>query len=69
MNTYLVFEIGNSAYTEFKIASGEYVFTEDAILIARVNAKSKQEAYIKAISLEQNIQRVFDNLIIEEIIT
>jgi len=67
MNKYLFLEIGNSAYTEFKMKNGEYKFTEDAILVDEIEANTKEEAYQKLIESDEHKEKEFDNLIIRQV--
>ena len=68
MNKYLLLEIGKSAYTEFKMESGEFEETQDAILVDEVEANSKEEAYEKVIKSIQHKNKVFNNLIVRQVI-
>jgi hypothetical protein len=68
MNKYLVLEIGKSAYTEFKMKDGEFMHTEDAILVDEIEANSKDEAYEKLMSLEEHKDKSFDHLIVRQVI-
>ena len=68
LNEYIGLEIGNSAYTEFLMQSGEFEITEDCILVGRVLAQTKEDAYKRILKLEYNINRKFHNLIIEQIV-
>ncbi|MFT4343934.1 MAG: hypothetical protein ACMXYE_04270 [Candidatus Woesearchaeota archaeon] len=68
MNKYILLEIGKSAYTEFKMKDGEFQETQDAILVDEVEANSKKEAYEKVINSLQHKNKVFNNLIVKQII-
>lgn len=68
MNKYILLEIGKSAYTEFKMKNGEFKETQDAILVDEVEAKSKEEAYEKVIKSSQHKNKVFNNLIVKQVI-
>lgn len=63
MKEYIGIEIGDSAYTEFKI-DGEFKETCDGIYLGSVFALSKDEAEMKIRELERN----FDRILIYEII-
>ena len=67
MKEFIGLEIGNSAYTEFKMKSGEYEQTEDCIMVGRVEANNEEEAERKIMELDFNQDRVFDELVIIEI--
>jgi len=67
MEQYIGIEIGDSAYTEFMMNNGEFKRTEDGIFLGRVTARNKQEALEKIKRLGWNKNRVFDEVIIEEI--
>lgn len=61
-------EIGKSAYTEFKMKNGEFEETQDAILVDEIKANSKEEAYQKIINSPQHKNKVFNNLIVRQVI-
>ncbi len=67
MEQYIGIEIGDSAYTEFMMKDGEFKQTEDGVFLGRVTARNKQEALEKIKCLGWNKNRVFDEVIIEEI--
>ena len=67
MKEYIGLEIGNSAYTEFKMKSGDFETTEDCIMVGRVCAQNKVEAEKKIMELEFNAGREFDLLIVVEV--
>lgn len=67
MKTFLAIEIGNSAYTEFKMKNGAFERTEDGILIGRIEARDEKEALRKIRDLEWNKGRDFDEIEIFEI--
>ncbi|MGE0793705.1 MAG: hypothetical protein AB7V77_06005 [Candidatus Woesearchaeota archaeon] len=68
MKTYFVLEIGKSAYTEFKMKDGTFHQTEDCILVDEIKANSKNEAYEKLIKDELHKNKVFNHLLIVEIV-
>lgn len=68
MNKYIFLEIGKSAYTEFKMKNDAFEETQDAILVDEIEANSKEEAYEKVIKSPQHKNKVFNNLIIKQII-
>ncbi|HOI19121.1 MAG TPA: hypothetical protein PLX15_04640 [Candidatus Woesearchaeota archaeon] len=68
MNKYILLEIGKSAYTEFKMKNGEFEETQDAVLVDEIEANSKEEAYEKVINSSQHKNKVFNNLIIKQVI-
>jgi len=68
MNTYMLLEIGKSAYTEFKMKNGEFQETQDAILIDEVTANSAEEALEKVITHPNHKYKEFHNLIVRQII-
>jgi hypothetical protein len=67
MGTYLVLEIGSSAYTEFKMKNGEFKRTEDAVLVGAIEASSTNEAIDKAKALDYCKERQFEHLIAYEV--
>lgn len=67
MTKYIVLEVGNSARTEFLMKDGEYRETEDAVVIGRIDACSKEEAIELAVSLSYCKNREFDNLVAYEV--
>jgi len=69
MEQYIGIEIGDSAYTEFMMKNGEFKQTEDGIFLGKVTARNKQEALEKIKRLGWNKNRVFDEVIIEEILS
>lgn len=68
MNKYILIEIGKSVYTEFKMKTGEFEETQDAILVDEVEANSKEEAYNKVINSKNHKNKVFHNLIVKQVI-
>jgi hypothetical protein len=66
MKEYIGLEIGSSAYTEFKMESGEFEQTEDCIMVGRVWAENKEGAEKKIRELEFNVGREFDELVLIE---
>ena len=68
MHTYLLLEIGKSAYTEFKMKNGEFEETQDAILVDEVQANSRQEAYEQVINHPNHKDKIFHNLIVRQVI-
>ncbi|MBL7055041.1 hypothetical protein ISS05_04755 [Candidatus Woesearchaeota archaeon] len=48
--------------------NGEFKETQDAILVDEVEAKSKEEAYEKVIKSSQHKNKVFNNLIVKQVI-
>jgi len=68
MNRYLLLEIGNSAYTEFKMKNGEFEETQDAILVDEVEANSKEEAYEKVINSPNHKNKIFRNLVVRQVV-
>lgn len=67
MKEWIGLEIGDSAYTEFMMESGEFEQTEDCIMIGRVLAEDVIDAERKVRELEFNVGRVFDELILIEV--
>lgn len=67
MANYIVLEVGKSARTEFLMKNGEFGETEDAVVIGRVDAGSKEEAIDLAASLPYCKNREFDNLVAYEV--
>ncbi len=67
MTEYIVLEVGKAARTEFLMKNGEFVETEDAVVIGRVEAGSKEEAIDLAVSLPYCKNREFDNLVAYEL--
>lgn len=63
MANYIVLEVGKSARTEFLMKGGEFGETEDAVVIGRVDAWSKEEAIKLAVSLPYCKNREFDILL------
>jgi hypothetical protein len=68
MHTYLVFEIGKSAYAEFKMKSGEFAPTDDAILVDEVQATSKEDAILAVLNSEKHEDKVFYSLIARRVL-
>ncbi len=68
MKKYLLLEIGKSAYTEFKMKNGHFEETEDAILVDVVEANTEDEAYNKVIHSKKHKNKLFDNLIVKELV-
>lgn len=68
MNKYYVLEIGDSAYTEFKCVNGDFERTEDAVLVDIISAKSKDEAENLVRNKLEHKSRVFDKLIVTQIV-
>ncbi len=67
MKTFIAIEIGNSAYTEFKMKNKEFEQTEDGIFLGRVKSKDEKDALKKIKLLEWNKSRVFDEIVLFEI--
>lgn len=67
MANYIVLEVGKSVRTEFLMKSGEFGETEDAVVIGRVDACSKEDAIERATSLPYCKNREFDNLVAYEL--
>lgn len=67
MANYIVLEVGKSARTEFLMNDGEFEETEDAVVIGRLDAGSKEEAISLAVSLPYCKNREFDNLVAYEV--
>jgi len=67
MPRYIAIEVGDSAYTEFKMKDGEFHLTEDGIYLGDVEAKDKDDAYRKIKRLEWNRGRVFHKVLIFEV--
>jgi len=68
MKKYLILEIGDSAYTEFKMKNGEFEQTQDAILVDEIEAESKEEAYKLIYRMKNHKNKSFDNLIVKEVV-
>jgi len=68
LKQYIGLEIGDSAYTEFKMKSGEFKPTEDAIFVGYVHAKNKDDAYDLIKNLPENEGKLFDMLVVKEIV-
>ena len=67
MKQFMILEIGDSAYTEFKMKNGEFEPTEDAVLIDTIEANSKEEALKKMYVNKQHKDKDFHRLMICEI--
>jgi len=67
MGEYIVLEIGDSAYTEFKMKDGEFEATDDSVVVGIVRADSKEEAIARATRLAYCEGRVFDKLVAYEV--
>lgn len=67
MKTFIGIEIGDSAYTEFKMKNDEFKQTEDGVLVGRVEAETEVSALNKIKSLDWNKNRVFDHVILLEV--
>lgn len=63
MGKYVVLEIGDSAYTEFRKRDGGYECTDDAILVGIVEGSSNTDAIRKACALDYCRDREFDMLV------
>lgn len=63
-----VVEIGNSAYTEFKMRSGEFETTQDGIFLGTVIAKDENEALELLENSLEHKNRDFDNVILFELV-
>lgn len=68
LKKYVCIEIGNSAYTEFKMMSGEFVPTEDGIFLGTFIARNKSEALWLAENSPEHEGRKFDNMILFEVV-
>ena len=60
-------EIGDAAYTEFRMRNGEFERTEDSVVVGIVKADSKGEAITRAVRLEYCEGRTFDRLVAYEV--
>jgi hypothetical protein len=67
LNKYVCIEIGKSAYTEFKMRSGEFETTEDGIFLGTVIAKDENEALELLENSPEHKDREFDNVILLEL--
>lgn len=67
MRTFIGIEIGDSAYTEFKMKTREFEQTEDGIFLGHVEAKDEKDALKRIKTLEWNKNRMFDNIILFEV--
>jgi len=67
MNKYICIEIGISAYTEFLMKNNEFKETSDGIFLGIVEALNNKEAIEKIKLLEENKNRLFDNIIAYEL--
>ena len=65
--TFIGIEIGSSAYTEFKMKSGEFAHTEDGIFLGSVADKGQRDALDKLKRFECNKDRVFDRVVLFEV--
>lgn len=65
---YLILEIGDSAYTEFKTKHGEFMQTEDAILVDEIQANTEEEAYEMLFNLPEHSHKCFDRLVIKQVV-
>lgn len=68
MNKYVGVEIGNSAYTEFKMQSGEFETTDDGIFLGSVLADNESQAIDLLKSLPENKLKEFEHIIIFEVL-
>ena len=64
----MVLEIGDSAYTEFKMKRGGFEPTEDAVLIESIEANSSEEALKKMYANKQHKDKDFHRLMICEVV-
>ena len=67
LKTYVCIEIGNSAYTEFKMRSGKFETTEDGIFLGTVIAKDESKALELLEKSLEHKNRDFDNVILFEL--
>ncbi|MCH8520012.1 MAG: hypothetical protein LAT82_04630 [Nanoarchaeota archaeon] len=67
MKRFIILEIGDSAYTEFRMKGGEFETTQDAILIDSIDANSKEEALEKLYLNLNHKDKDFDRLMICEV--
>ena len=67
MGTFLVLEVGGSAYTEFKMKTGKFQRTDDAVLLGAVEAQNMQDAINIAKELNHCKNRDFEALIAYEV--
>lgn len=67
MKSFLAVEIGNSAYTEFKMKNQEFEQTEDGIFLGRVKAKNEENVLKRIKRLDWNKNRVFDEIVLFEL--
>lgn len=66
--SFIGIEIGKSAYTEFKMKDGKFAHTEDGIFLGSVEAQGKKEALEKLMALECNKERIFDKVVLYEVV-
>ena len=67
MKRFMILEIGDSAYTEFKTKRGEFEPTQDAMLVDTIEAESKEEAFEELYKSENHKNKEFDRLMICEV--
>jgi len=67
LKKYACIEIGNSAYTEFKMRSGKFETTEDGIFLGTVIAKDESKALELLEKSPEHKNRDFDNVILFEL--
>jgi hypothetical protein len=65
---YVCIEIGNSAYTEYKMRSGEFEATDDGIFLGTVIAKDESDAIRQVKGTPGYENRSFDKVIAFEIV-
>lgn len=65
---YVCVEIGKSAYTEYRMLSGEFEKTEDGIFLGIISAVDKSEAMEHLRTSEEYQNRIFDNVIFFEVV-
>ena len=63
MGEYIVLEIGDSAYAEFKTKEGNFEPTDDAVVVCILVAESKEDAIEAARQLPYCRNREFDHLV------
>jgi len=68
INRYICIEIGKSAYTEYKMQSGEFETTEDGIFLGTVFADTKYEAIEFLKNNPEYKNRKFDEIVVFKIV-
>ncbi len=68
LKKYVCIEIGRTAYTEYKMLSGEFETTEDGIFLGTVFAKDKFEAFEQLKNIREYERREFDTIIFYEVL-